>query len=120
MGGKWLHRVSEKDLNKKIGICSICGQVKIIKSGNSYKCLNSKRIQSSRAGRINSSYRKILGYKKEFYCELCGIENKDYRFFDVDHKDSNHKNNNDENLQILCPNCHIIKTLKLWDSWKKY
>ena len=31
-------------------------------------------------------------------------------YLQVDHKDGNHLNNEPENLQTLCANCHSIKT----------
>jgi 5-methylcytosine-specific restriction endonuclease McrA len=31
---------------------------------------------------------------------------------DVDHIDGNHRNNNPENLQTLCANCHRLKTFR--------
>lgn len=33
----------------------------------------------------------------------------------VDHRDGNHQNNNPENLQTLCSNCHNIKTIEYGD-----
>lgn len=45
---------------------------------------------------------------KEYKCECCGISswnNKPLRL-QLHHKDGNHNNNNLDNLQILCPNCH--------------
>lgn len=45
---------------------------------------------------------------KEYKCEICGI--KDWQgkpiSLQVHHKDGNHFNNNLDNLQLLCPNCH--------------
>lgn len=59
---------------------------------------------------------KTASVKKEYierilkttHCELCGItewNGKDI-VFQLHHKDGNHKNNNIENLILLCPNCH--------------
>ena len=45
---------------------------------------------------------------KEKKCEICGITSwngKDI-VFHLHHKDGNNKNNNFNNLQIVCPNCH--------------
>ena len=45
---------------------------------------------------------------KENKCECCGItewNGKEIKF-ELHHKDGNHYNNNLENLQLLCPNCH--------------
>ena len=45
---------------------------------------------------------------KEYKCECCGItewNGKEIRL-QVHHIDGDHFNNELENLQILCPNCH--------------
>jgi len=45
---------------------------------------------------------------KEAKCEICGLTiwlGKPIPL-ELHHKDGNHHNNNLENLQILCPNCH--------------
>ena len=48
---------------------------------------------------------------KEKKCELCGVST----WFDIElplelhHKNNNHLDNNYDNLQILCPNCHSIQ-----------
>lgn len=56
----------------------------------------------------NLKSRLILeGYKKH-ECEICGLskwQNKDIPT-ELHHVDGNHYNNNLNNLQILCPNCH--------------
>jgi hypothetical protein len=45
---------------------------------------------------------------KEAKCECCGITEWNGRSapLELDHIDGNHHNNNLNNLQILCPNCH--------------
>lgn len=63
-------------------------------------------------------YRK---FKKDF-CEMCGFMALDSCQLDVDHIDGNRNNNNIENLQTLCANCHRLKTVRnkdhLWDKNK--
>jgi hypothetical protein len=62
---------------------------------------------------INSTIlrRKLIEDKiKEDKCELCRIDEwmgKKIKL-ELHHKDLNHFNNNLENLQILCPNCHSL------------
>lgn len=48
---------------------------------------------------------------RENKCELCGISdwNGCILPLELHHIDGNHYNNNLENLQILCPNCHSIQ-----------
>jgi predicted nucleic-acid-binding Zn-ribbon protein len=49
------------------------------------------------------------GYFQE-KCEKCGLSEwfGDSMPLELHHKDNNHNNNNLENLQILCPNCHYL------------
>lgn len=53
---------------------------------------------------------------KSYKCERCGITewlgSVENLVLELNHKDSNHYNNNIENLEILCPNCHAIHTRK--------
>lgn len=48
---------------------------------------------------------------KEDKCEICGnFEWQGIKLpLELHHKDGNHYNNNLNNLQILCPNCHSIQ-----------
>ena len=48
-------------------------------------------------------------YKKD-HCELCGFIAVHRVQLDVDHIDGDHTNNDVENLQTLCANCHRLKT----------
>lgn len=47
---------------------------------------------------------------KEIMCIRCGFIPEDKCQLDVDHIDGNHNNNNLDNLQTLCANCHRLKT----------
>lgn len=49
-------------------------------------------------------------------CKKCGLKNENPSFFDIDHIIPLPKNHGPrlihlKNLQVLCPNCHRIKTL---------
>lgn len=60
----------------------------------------------------NSKLRKKLiedGHKKD-ECELCGLNSwvGQKITLELHHKDGNHYNNDLNNLQILCPNCHSL------------
>ena len=45
---------------------------------------------------------------KVYKCEICGISEWEGKpiTLQLHHKDGNHFNNNIDNLQVLCPNCH--------------
>ena len=60
------------------------------------------------SGHIRTYLLEKVGYK----CELCGW-NKINKYtglcpLHVHHKDGNAFNNKEENLQVLCPNCHTL------------
>lgn len=49
-------------------------------------------------------------------CERCGYAMRE--ILQIHHKDGNHHNNNVENLELICPNCHFEKHY-LEKSWLK-
>lgn len=58
-----------------------------------------------------TSYRALLKRcGKVEKCSVCGIDDK--RLLVVHHCDSNRKNNNPENLEWLCRNCHCLAHLE--------
>jgi len=57
---------------------------------------------------------------KKYSCERCGFVPEDSCQLDVDHKDGNKKNNNPNNLQTLCANCHRLKSKLNRDTVLKY
>lgn len=56
--------------------------------------------------------RKYLFEKYDSKCAKCGWNEKNIKTglcpLEVDHIDGNHKNNLEENLILLCPNCHSL------------
>ena len=112
--GVWQHKLSNRDFNKMTADCKFCGEnINIVQWANIWHCSNARRLH-----RNGSKYRVKIIANKVSKCERCGLENKDYRFFDLNHRDSNHKNNEDTNIEILCPNCHRLETIELWNSLK--
>jgi len=90
-------------------------------------CLNDRAKQSSKNGKNTyfkwCSLHRADRYKR-YQKDIC--ENVDGRLgficnaspllpemLEVDHIDSNRKNNKRNNLQTLCANCHSYKTLKI-------
>ena len=48
-------------------------------------------------------------------CELCGFVAVDKVQLDIDHIDGDKTNNEESNLQVLCANCHRLKTIRSKD-----
>lgn len=61
---------------------------------------------------ISPHIRKYLMDKYFCKCQLCGWgETNTYTHtipLEIHHIDGNYKNNNEDNLQLLCPNCHSL------------
>jgi len=116
---------SKAQFNGKWVKCVNCGK-KIYRTPRDYRKSKSKRFFCSvschcswenknvRCG-VNSpnwvagesAYRDLMRRNKiPFECKGCGIS--DNRVLIVHHKDGNRKNNNIDNLEWLCCNCHAI------------
>lgn len=78
---------------------------------NNKKFINSHRLKN-----------KLIeeGYKEK-KCERCNLEkwNEEDIPLELHHKDGNKDNNNLENLEILCPNCHALEPNNSGASNKK-
>lgn len=105
------HLLTEIDEDLKIAFCSFCETlVKTVPTGKRkpngdiyWRCKTSHRQAT-----LNKS-RPWVQHKKD-YCEACGFKALHPAQLHVDHIDGSKKNNNIENLQTLCANCHAYKT----------
>lgn len=52
------HSLTDKDLEKRTGTCSVCGPVKIAQSGNGWACYNRQRERTNRWKRKHPEHRK--------------------------------------------------------------
>jgi hypothetical protein len=90
-------------IRKRI-LIKVCGYAKRL---SKKETINLQKIQE---------YQKIK--KKQYQkhpkaiCVMCGFIPEDPCQIDIDHIDGNHKNNNKDNFQALCANCHRLKTKK--------
>lgn len=106
--------------------CANCGKeitkpashLKQSKTGNLYcnrSCSAAKNNSLFKKWENSPKYKNgIRDYRKRKLesvenpkCERCGFDN--ILALDVHHKDRNRKNNSNENLEILCCNCHRIE-----------
>lgn len=82
-------------------------------------------IEYSQGINVKSHILKVKLIKdglKENKCEICGLSlwNGIKLPLELHHKDGNHYNNNLDNLQILCPNCHSIQEGNAGSNIGKY
>lgn len=112
--GQWKYRKLEaRDVR---GTCVRCESYlqKRVASTNKYKpiCSSCDKLVNEKRPRWASYPRRPSNYRvyKKDSCENCGFIPEDRCQLDVDHIDGNHYNNNSENLQTLCANCHRLKT----------
>jgi 5-methylcytosine-specific restriction endonuclease McrA len=67
-----------------------------------------KEIMPKHFGNGKGSYRTIAFRSLPNYCSKCNYSTYS-EILEVHHKDTNRNNNLIENLEILCPNCHMEK-----------
>ena len=103
----------ERDPNGKV--CPSCGSDSHwrTREHNGRKRTSCRRCKDQ----FNRNKNKLLlsrgGVEGPWSCECCGLENSERSFFDGDHRvpRSAGGDNSVENLQILCPNCHRVKSI---------
>jgi predicted nucleic acid-binding Zn ribbon protein len=104
--------------------CIICG--KLILAGANKKTCSRKCSNINRAGikyKQNRPHDKVISQRqlklrliddRGTICERCGYNKVE--ILQVHHKNRNRNNNNLENLELICPNCHYEEHL-LEKSW---
>lgn len=96
------------------GLCA-CGNVQESKGLNKQ---TGKRVYS----RYCSSCKKLKNQRNTLLkvckvCNKCGFKPEHPCQMDVDHIDGDHTNNDHSNLDVICANCHRLKTYQNQD-WK--
>lgn len=57
-------------------------------------------------------WKALLETNIEYKCVNCGCEDWfGHKVLEIDHKNGRYWDNRKENLQLLCPNCHAVKTM---------
>jgi 5-methylcytosine-specific restriction endonuclease McrA len=99
------HSLTNVDDTKMVGDCAVCGPLVRIKKSNGkwYRCYAQYIYKKTEIERPWDFHRKD-------YCEKCGFIPEHTCQMTVDHIDGNKRNNNPENFQTLCANCHNLKS----------
>jgi 5-methylcytosine-specific restriction endonuclease McrA len=119
-----LHRILEKDLQAKRGVCACCGPVDLFvgvkPDGKTprWHCASAGRARMRAYTRAHpekgrewrrgnpAARRPHLAFRGGC-CERCGHVPLFLDVLAVHHVDQNHENNDPANLKTLCSSCHI-------------
>ncbi len=67
-----------------------------------------KQVHNWKGGVRLTDARRAMLIQKAGKCSRCGYK-KHPEILQVHHKDRNRRNNNVDNLEVLCPNCHALE-----------
>jgi hypothetical protein len=110
--GRWVHRISQIDADKRTALCSNCGWVRINRKGNGHwRCKVAERLHRGKKGR-----RRNLSALKSDTCDRCGFVPEHPQQLDMHHADGNRLNNDPANLQTLCANCHRLQHIYIAET----
>ena len=100
---KMFYKNSSKQSRSRSGLYFCCREHKDLAQTLQFGL---KEIQPTHFGTGESNYREIAFRIKPKICELCNYS-KHPEILEVHHKDRNRENNAIENLEVLCPTCHM-------------
>lgn len=102
---------------RPINFCATCGR-KILTTkyratrSNLYYC-NRDCYNLRRKENLKRLKRSTLFYDDLLNNTSCGCGISQYYLLQIHHKDGVHSNNNPNNLEVVCANCHVKRHLKL-------
>lgn len=84
-----------------------------------YECMGKgKRLAAPRTNKFENVRTWLSRFDRISKCERCGFDDAP-GILVVHHKDRNRENNQMDNLEVLCPNCHAVEHLAERKSgWK--
>ena len=101
-----------KEVNKRNKFCSIKCQKEYQYKTYIEKWKNNEIDGMRGEYQISSYIKRYIFEKYNNKCSICGwgkINPYTNNIpLEIEHKDGNYKNNNEENLTLLCPNCHSL------------
>ncbi len=102
-------------------LCNSCHTERFPNTAKYRREYVAKRRENEEYVLREKDHRQRVGYKayKKDHCECCGFIAEESCQLDVDHIDGNIENNNLNNYQTLCANCHRLKTYKERNFKKK-
>jgi hypothetical protein len=120
LGGKFCSRSCSASYNnrgvtrhiKGSKVCS-CGNPKLTHNKYCAECIEKRVFQrtfDTQAIKSDKTRKKVLLQTRGQVCEGCGLaEWKGHPIpLDLHHVDGDTDNNAEDNLQLLCPNCHAV------------
>ena len=89
-------------------LCNYCGEefLTLSSSPNLFCSKECWRKPRTKVSNHDTLIKRLEDYHVLTVCVACGLD--DYRIMVVHHKNRNRKDNNVENLEVLCPNCHAL------------
>lgn len=102
--GKLLIKLKEKVKKAKTGLVFCDRKCK----ENAQRAGGIPEMKPSRYIDGSSSYRSVAFKTYPKKCNRCGYDSEP-GILRVHHRDRNRKNNDPENLEVLCPNCHDLE-----------
>lgn len=92
--------------------CSIACQTEYAYKKHIKEWLDGKRNGSDKYGNVSDYVKKYVAEKCGEKCQICGFSGKSKytgkSILQIHHIDGDCMNNKEENLQLLCPNCHAM------------
>jgi hypothetical protein len=116
-----LHYLQHIDDSGVAGVCKVCGPIDVVRTNGGVDVIRSicgtvwRERQSVKRWRYKNRHRRALRERLELMtCERCGFVAEDLVQLDVDHiiPKSRGGSSRADNLQVLCSNCHRLKTLR--------